>query len=101
MLAQALLADSSKNGAREALSMLSQAEKYEDDSASLHLYKARAHAILGDYARAELSTAESAMLRGDKKLAEQKANGAKKQSKSGSPVWIRANDILNALSNKG
>ncbi len=100
LLAQALLAAGTKDAAREALAVLSKAQRYEVESGSLHLHKARAHGILGDYARAELSTAESAMLRGDKKLAKRKAEGAKRRAKSGSTVWIRATDILNALKKK-
>jgi predicted Zn-dependent protease len=59
------------------------------------------HGILGDYARAELSTAESAMLRGDKKLAKEKATGAAQALASPARAFnIRANDILNALNKK-
>ncbi|MDX1718229.1 MAG: M48 family metalloprotease [Anderseniella sp.] len=100
MLAQALLADGSKPSAGEALKVLARAERFEGSSSQLHLFRARAHGILGDYARAELSTAESAMLRGDKKLAREKATGAVKRSQPGSSVNIRANDILNALNKK-
>ncbi len=100
LLAQALLAADTKAAARKALKVLSKAQRFEGESGALHLLKARAHGILGDYARAELSTAESAMLRGDKKLAKTKAEGAKRRAKSGSTVWIRASDILNALKKK-
>ena len=40
------------------------------------------------------------MLRGDKKLAKEKAEGALKRSSPGSSVNIRANDILNAVKQK-
>ncbi len=100
MLAQALLASDSKDDAAEALKILTRAERYEGSSAQLHLFKARAHGIQGDFARAELATAESAMLRGDKKLAKEKAQGALKRSNPGSSVNIRANDILNAVKQK-
>jgi predicted Zn-dependent protease len=100
MLAQALLASESKPAAKEALSILAKAETVEGKSAQLHLFKARAHGILGDLPRAELATAESAMLRGDRKLAKEKAQGALDRSSPGSSVHIRANDILNALKQK-
>lgn len=100
MLAQALLASDSKDAAKEALAILAKAETVEGKSAQLHLWKARAHGVLGDLPRAELATAESAMLRGDKKLAAEKANGALQRSQPGSPVHIRANDILNAIKQK-
>ncbi len=100
MLAQALLAAETKPAAKQALAMLARAERFEKASASLHLLRARAYGIQGDYARAELATAESAMLRGDKKLAKQKAEGAKSRAKAGSTVWIRATDILNSLNKK-
>ena len=100
MLAQALLASDTQQAAREALKILARAERFEGQSAQLHLFKARAYGTLGDLPRAELATAESAMLRGDKKLAREKANGALKRSDPGSSVNIRANDILNALKQK-
>ena len=100
MLAQALLASDSKPAAKEALGILAKAETVEGQSAQLHLFKARAHGIMGDLPRAELATAESAMLRGDKKLAKEKAQGALDRSSPGSSVHIRANDILNALKQK-
>ncbi|MGB7204049.1 MAG: M48 family metalloprotease [Anderseniella sp.] len=100
MLAQSLLAADTREGAKEALSVLAKAERFEEDSSQLHLHKARAYGILGDYARAELATAENALLRGDKKLAKQKAEGARSRAKEGSSVWIRASDILNLLNKK-
>jgi predicted Zn-dependent protease len=44
---------------------------------------------------AELETAEAAYLRGDRELAAQQAKSAQKRFASGSPQWLRANDILN------
>ncbi len=56
---------------------------------------AMAYGQLGDIPRAELATAESAYLQGDRKLAVEKAQRAAKTFKRGSPEWLRANDILN------
>jgi predicted Zn-dependent protease len=55
---------------------------------------ARAYGQTGDVARAELSTAEAALLIGDKKLAIDKAKSAQARFKTGTPEWTRANDIL-------
>ena len=49
----------------------------------------------GNFALAELSTAEGAALKGDKKLATEKAQRALKSFAEGSPEWLKANDILN------
>jgi predicted Zn-dependent protease len=54
-----------------------------------------AYGYLNDVPRAELATAETAMLQGDMALASEKAKRVIGQFKHGSPEWIKANDILN------
>lgn len=94
MTAQALIDTESKANAQKALKLLRQAQKSEGTSASLHRTMARAYGQSGDVARAELSTAEAALLMGDKKLAVDKAKSAQGRFKTGTPEWTRANDIL-------
>lgn len=100
LLAQAQLGEESQAGARAALETLKLARRTESESPRLHQLMGMAYGRLNDIAMAELSTAEAAMLRGDKKLAKEKAEGAIKRAKMGSPEWLRANDILNAAKKK-
>ncbi len=95
LLAQALIATESRDNSEAALKMLRQAQKSESDLPSLFKYMAMAYGQLGDVGRAELATAEAAWRTGDKTLAVEKAKSAQAKLKSGSPEWVRANDILN------
>ena len=95
LLAQALLGIDNQAATREALDNLRIAQRSEDDSPRVHLYMATAYGRLGNIGMAELETAESAYLRGDRELAAQQAKSAQKRFASGSPQWLRANDILN------
>ena len=47
----------------------------------------------GDLARADLSSAQSAFMRGDLKTARQLAARAKTRFPVGSPGWVKADDI--------
>jgi len=95
MLAQALLGTETKENAQAAIKTLRAAQKTESDVPSVYKLMAMAYAQLGDIPRAELATAESAFLQGDRKLAIEKAQRALQTFKRGSPEWLRANDILN------
>ena len=53
--------------------MLRQAQRSEGDTPIIYKYLARAYAQTGDIPRAELATAEAALLQGDRKLAIEKA----------------------------
>jgi predicted Zn-dependent protease len=98
LYAQALLGTESKANAERALAALKIAKKTETDMPRLYQYMAMAYGILGDFPRAELATAEAAYMRGDKKLATEKAKIAVASFKRGSPDWLRANDLLNFAS---
>ncbi len=98
--AQALIATGSGSDARQAIKILTAAKRTERDSPDLHGYLAIAYGKVGDVARADLATAESAMLTGDTELATLRAQSALKQFKTGSPEWLRANDILNFSNRK-
>jgi predicted Zn-dependent protease len=100
MLAQALLQDESRGNAEAALKILKASLRSERDMPTLHAHMAIAYARLGNIPLADLSTAEAAMLRGDRELASKKAELAAAKLKRGSPEWLRANDILNFTDQK-
>jgi predicted Zn-dependent protease len=95
LLAQALVGSEQRDDAQAALAALRSARKSEGDSPGLYRYMAMAYGQLGDVPRAELATAEAAFRTGDRELASEKARVALKSFKTGSPEWLRANDILN------
>jgi predicted Zn-dependent protease len=100
MLAKALLQDESPANAQAALKILKSSMRGERDTPILHAQMAIAYARLGNIPLADLSTAEAAILKGDKELASQKATLAAQKLKQGSPEWIRAKDILNFTDRK-
>jgi predicted Zn-dependent protease len=95
MLAQSLVGTERPDDARAALAVLKVVQRAEPTMSRVHLLRAQAQARLGNIALAELSTAEAAALKGDKKLATEKAQRALKSFAEGSPEWLKANDILN------
>lgn len=95
LYAQALIATENRENTKQALNLLTLAKKTEPDSVEIYKYSALAYGYLGDVPRAELATAEAAMLMGDTALAAEKAKIIVDQFKHGTPEWIRANDILN------
>jgi predicted Zn-dependent protease len=99
MLAQAQLGNESPENARAALESLRVAARTESDTVQLHALRAQAYGKLGDIPKAELSTAEAAIRRGDRELAVQKAKVALRSLKQNSPEWLRANDILTYAQN--
>lgn len=94
MTAQALIDTESRANATRAVKLLKQAQRSEGETAVIYKFLARAYAQTGDIPRAELSTAQAALLQGDRKLAIEKAKSAQMQFKKGSPEWTRANDVL-------
>ena len=75
--------------------MLREAKKSEGETPALYKFMAMAYGQLGDIAKADLATAEYGLLLGDKELALEKARVAAQSFKTGSPEWLRANDIVN------
>ena len=61
---------------KQAVKMLRLAQKSEGETPVIYKNLARAYAQLGDIPRAELATAEAALLQGDRKLAIEKAKAA-------------------------
>lgn len=80
--------------AKEAIKLLRQAQRSEGDTAETYRLLARAYAQVGDIPRAELATAEAALLMGDKRLAMEKAKSAQAAFKTGTPEWTRASDVM-------
>ena len=99
-LAEAMLASGDRTLTAAALKELRRAAVRERESPRLHYLLARAHAALGDLLRAELETAEAALLNGEKRLAARKAAGVLRRAKKGSPPALRAHDILRAARRK-
>jgi len=100
LYAQALIATEDRANIRQALNLLTLAKKTEPDSIDIYKYSAMAYGYLNDVPRAELATAETAMMQGDTALASEKAKRVIDQFKRGSPEWIKANDILNFANKK-
>lgn len=98
--ARARIESGSKSGASEAISLLRLARKTEPDTPELFKLTAQAYALNKDIPRAELATAEFALLVGDRELAIDKATFAQGQFKQGTPEWIKAGDILAAANSK-
>lgn len=98
--AQALIAVGGDAETRRAIKILTAAKRSERETPELYSQLAIAYGRMGDVARAELSTAEAAMLTGDREIAMQRAESALRQFKTGSPEWLRANDILSFAKRK-
>ncbi len=100
MEAECLVGLEDPASADQALRVLQLARRTEADTPNLFKIEASAYGIKGDIGKAELSTAEFALLSGDQKLALEKAKRVLKLFKAQSPEWIRAQDIVNASSRK-
>lgn len=94
LLAQAMIATEDRRLVDRAIAHLVKARHTETRSAMLHRQLALAYASKGNIPRAQLESAEAAMLAGKYKLAKQHAKRAVKSFKKGTPEWLKANDIL-------
>jgi predicted Zn-dependent protease len=98
--AQILVSTDDSKNADEALKLLAKAKLTEQDAPEIYKLMARAYALKNDVPRAELATAEYAMLTGDKEMAVTKATSAQNFFKQGTPEWLRASDLLNFAKKK-
>jgi predicted Zn-dependent protease len=98
--AEAQISAQVAGGADRALSLLRLAQKTEAGNPSVFKLLAQAHAQNSDVPRAELATAEYALLTGDRTLALEKATFAQSQFRQGTREWLRADDILAAAKRK-
>lgn len=94
MLGQALLGAGDARHADEAISLLRTAMQQEPEFPDLYTQLAIAYGRKGDYAQADLASAQAAMTRGDIKTARELAARAKTRFPTGSPGWVKADDIV-------
>ncbi len=98
-LAQAQLASGDPALATAAIDNLRQALRFEPRSVRLWSNIGRAYAADGQMGMAVLAQAEAAFLRSERTEARFHAGKALKMLPSGSPSWVRAQDILLATQN--
>ncbi len=96
LLGQALVATDNKAHTDEAISILRAAVLRESEAPLGYSQLAMAYGKKGDYAEADLASAQAAYLRGDNKTARQLAARAKTRFAVGTPGWVRADDIVTA-----
>jgi predicted Zn-dependent protease len=92
-LAQALLATDQKSVTEEALKLLKDSIKDDNENPFAHYQSSIAYARLGNIGMAELSTALYYDARGAKQDALSHAEKAQKLLKTGTPEWLRAQDV--------
>jgi predicted Zn-dependent protease len=95
LLGQALVESNDPAHLNEAVSVLESSLSREPESPEGYNQLAMAYGRKGDLAHADLSSAQSALLRGDMKAARMLASRAKDRFPVGSPGWVKADDISN------
>jgi predicted Zn-dependent protease len=95
MLGQALVASNNPTLADEAIKILRGALAREPEAPLGFMQLAMAYGRKGNYAEADLASAQAAYLRGDAKTARDLAARAKTRFPVGSPGWVKADDIVN------
>jgi len=96
LLGQALVASDNKAYLEEAITILRDAVSRETEAPLGYTQLAMAHGRKGDYAQADLASAQAAFLRGDNKTARDLASRAKTRFAVGTPGWVKADDIVTA-----
>ncbi|MCC8984062.1 M48 family metalloprotease [Bradyrhizobium acaciae] len=96
LLGQALVASDNKALTDEAINMLRAAVGREPEAPLGYTQLAMAYGRKGDYAQADLASAQAAYLRGDTKTARDLASRAKTRFAIGTPGWVKADDIVSA-----
>jgi predicted Zn-dependent protease len=94
MLGQALVATGDNRYADEAISLLRVAMQREPDAPEVYSQLAMAYGRKGNYAEADLASAQAALARGDMKTARELAARAKTRFPTGSPGWVKSDDIV-------
>jgi predicted Zn-dependent protease len=95
MLGQALVQSGDKAAAEEAITELRIALQKEPNAPLGHRELAIAFSRKGDQPNADLSAAQASFNEGDFKTARQLAARAQRAFPTGSPGWLRADDIVN------
>lgn len=96
LLGQALIASDNKAYADEAIAILRSALTREPEAPIGYTQLAMAYGRKGNYAEADLASAQAAFLRGDNKTARELATRAKTRFAVGTPGWVKADDIVSA-----
>jgi predicted Zn-dependent protease len=96
LLGQALVASDNKAYTEEAIAILRAAVARETEAPVGFTQLAMAYGRKGDYAQADLASAQAAYLRGDNKTARDLASRAKTRFAIGTPGWVKADDIVSA-----
>jgi predicted Zn-dependent protease len=96
LLGQALVATDNKAYTEEAITILRAAVARETEAPLGYSQLAMAYGRKGDYAQADLASAQAAYLRGDNKTARDLASRAKTRFAIGTPGWVKADDIVSA-----
>jgi len=94
MLGQALIATGENRYSDEAISLFRVAMQKEPEVPEVYSQLAMAYGRKGDLADADLASAQAALARGDNKTARELAARAKTRFPTGSPGWVRADDIV-------
>jgi predicted Zn-dependent protease len=93
MLGQALVATNDPKQAEEAIVMLRTTLAREPDVPDGYRYLAMAYGRKGDNAHADLASAQAAFASGEIKTARELAGRARNRFPTGSPGWVKADDI--------
>lgn len=96
LLGQALVASNNNAYTDEAINILRTAVSRETEAPLGYSQLAMAYGRKGDYAQADLASAQAAYLRGDNKTARELASRAKTRFAVGTPGWVKADDIVSA-----
>jgi len=94
MLGQALVATNEPRYADEAISLLRVAMQRESEMPEVYSQLAMAYGRKGELAEADLASAQAALARGDMKTARELSARAKTRFPTGSPGWVKADDIV-------
>jgi predicted Zn-dependent protease len=94
LLGQALVATDNKAYTEEAIAILRAAVTRETEAPLGYTQLAMAYGRKGDFAEADLASAQAAYLRGDNKTARDLASRAKSRFAIGTPGWVKADDIV-------
>jgi predicted Zn-dependent protease len=96
LLGQALVGTDNKAYTEEAIGILRAAVARETEAPLGYTQLAMAYGRKGDFAQADLASAQAAFLRGDNKTARELASRAKTRFAIGTPGWVKADDIVTA-----
>jgi predicted Zn-dependent protease len=96
LLGQALVAANNTANTDEAIAILRAAVARETEAPLGYSQLAMAYGRKGDYAQADLASAQAASLRGDNKTARDLASRAKTRFAIGTPGWVKADDIVSS-----